>query len=235
VAETLDCLNNIIYNRAPDTSLNASMFELVSTGDSGTLNLGVNWISPGYFPGHVPWNGPFTGRVTGQANVITNPENQPGFTNLAGRDFNLAAGSQGIDAGVYPNPMVPAEYQVSAEYADPRSGKVRTALGSGIDLGAFEFTGTQKRELSHGQPLLCAVFPNPASGCFSVQMMLARPERVSVKLINLKGQAVFNQTWVASPGLSLRSLSASRLPQGIYLSETRAGERVFRGKVMVRR
>ena len=140
VQETVDCRNNVIYNIPQTTGKAPSDFYLLSTDGTGTLNLGVNWSSPGVLPHSLPYNAPFIGTVNGMANLIIDPLNNPGFNDFAHLDLSPTASSPLVNAS---GPLAAAAagiYNVLFEYNAPTGGMPRPVVGT-MDLGAFEFAG----------------------------------------------------------------------------------------------
>ena len=101
--ESVDCRNNIFF---ADTSVQSSIYNAMyfNTGGSnpnggGSVLLGRNWISPNWLkdsPGHA-----WFGSLIGTTNLIVGDlagANNPGFANLAGQDYHLLTGANGLDA-----------------------------------------------------------------------------------------------------------------------------------------
>jgi hypothetical protein len=107
------------------------------------MNFGVNYVSPGIANYELPNNSAgFSGTINGLSNLLYGDsmgKNNPGFANLAGQDFHLAASSFCIDkAGAQAAATVGA-YDVTSQYLDPGSSQARVTIGSAPDLGAFEY------------------------------------------------------------------------------------------------
>lgn len=144
VLEKVDARNNVFFT---DTAINANLYKtafVVGTQGSPTIDLGLNWISPGT---RKDWYGHPSGAiVNGWANLIVGDyagKNDAGFANLAGFDYHLVNGSDAIDAA---GPLAPAAlakgYTVTQEYVVPQSSGPRITLGANPDLGAFETSAT---------------------------------------------------------------------------------------------
>lgn len=88
-------------------------------GDRGTLNCGVNWVSPG-------WESVSPAVVNGAANLIGAANNDPGL------DANLrpVPASPCRDAAVGTGPTL--------QYLDIARSQIRGVIGGAADLGAFE-------------------------------------------------------------------------------------------------
>jgi hypothetical protein len=144
IFETVDCRNNIFYTDSATQANPWYAFKMVITGANGTVNMATNWISPGTTPlwlGHEGgstvngWNNQLVGDFNGQ--------NNPGFVDLLGLDFNLAAGANSIDAaGPLAPPALALGYDLTEQYV-PHQGHVpRPVRGNASDLGAFESSAT---------------------------------------------------------------------------------------------
>ncbi len=140
ILEKVDARNNVFFT---DTAINASVYSsffLSLAPATGTLDLGLNWVSPGSRP---DWYGhPGGGTVNGWSNLTIGDyagHNDPGFVSLAALDYHLTSGSDSIDGA---GPLAPAAlakgYTVDAEFLAPQSSQPRVALGAHADLGAFE-------------------------------------------------------------------------------------------------
>jgi hypothetical protein len=142
IEEGVDARNNLFYNLSATPGATPTDLELVSTDGAGTLNLGVNWISPGYHPFHQPYNAPWVGHVNGLQNLIVgdqNGKNNPGFVDFAAQNLRLLPSSAAVDKAVAWG--VDAQYDVLKEYVAPYGGQDRVVAGGAMDLGAFEAAG----------------------------------------------------------------------------------------------
>ena len=88
-------------------------------GDRGTLNCGVNWISPG-------WESVSPAVVTGTANLIGSANNEPGLDSA--HRPGSASPCRDIALGEAPR----------LQYLDTARGQIRGVVGAAADLGAFE-------------------------------------------------------------------------------------------------
>lgn len=144
--ESVDCRNNIFFT---DTALQNNIYDAMyfTTAGSNSLGggdiiLGKNWISPNWrkdSPGH-PW----TGQLIGTANLIVGDAtgaNNPGFADMAAKDYRLLTGANALDAaGPLAAAVLPAN-DVMQQYLAPQNFAVRTTLGAAPDLGALESSG----------------------------------------------------------------------------------------------
>lgn len=119
---SVDARNNVFFVTAGGPRLGI-------LDDEGAASLTYNWLPTGWRDGHSGVSGTLTtsDSVEGEA---------PGFVDLAGQDFGLAAGSAGIDqAGVLAAPA--AAHPVDRVYVPHLSGAPRI-VDARSDLGAFE-------------------------------------------------------------------------------------------------
>lgn len=144
--ESVDCRNNIFFT---DTALQNNIYDAMyfTTAGSNSLGggdivLGKNWISPNWrkdSPGH-PWSG----QLLGTANLIVGDgvgANNPGFADMAAKDYRLLTGANSLDAaGPLAAAVLPAN-DVTQQYLAPQNFAVRATLGAAPDLGAFESSG----------------------------------------------------------------------------------------------
>lgn len=127
--------NNIIFVRSATEGAIPTQFNLVLA--NGTIEVGTNWISPGWLVSSA--FGGFQGTITGTNNIIpaANGSNDPGFVDVDGEDFHLLDTSAAVDLS---DPVGDA-LAVEAQYVAVASSEVRPVNGAALDLGAFESTG----------------------------------------------------------------------------------------------
>lgn len=143
--ETVDCRNNIFF---ADTVVQSSIYNAMhffaggTTNSGGDMNLGNNWISPGWrkdAPTHA-----WTGALNGTANLLVGDSsgaNDAHFVDMAARDYHVLTGSNVIDTAGALSPSVLPANDLTLEYVNPQSQKVRTMQSVAMDLGALESTG----------------------------------------------------------------------------------------------
>jgi hypothetical protein len=134
--ESLDARNNII-NFIPINTQTVSDQDLLS--NEGVAYFGKNWVNSTWTRNRS--DGIFTGHIAGTGNFINNPQRNAGFISaISGAlNFNLLASSQNIDQGLtLPSNFLPVQYS----YNEPYSKTVRNVFGSAMDIGAFEFIGS---------------------------------------------------------------------------------------------
>ena len=118
--ETCDFRNNIAYVTAAGNTLS-----LVDS--AGVLNLSHNWFKPGF----VATFGTLTGTINNDGTSVLG--SSPGFVSEAVQDYNLAAGSNCINAGTFLHPSVLPANDVTRHYvkhqlSEPRSTSVLWTL-----------------------------------------------------------------------------------------------------------
>ncbi|MDB5335920.1 MAG: hypothetical protein JWN70_1539 [Planctomycetaceae bacterium] len=139
--ESADIRNNIFYvaaaSNAPAGTAPTMMAFAANGENGGQYHFGTNWVSPAW---HGWYNDSPTpgGSMTGTENFLTNPENDPGFVNLAGLDVHLTSSSPAIDAAMPQAPATLATNALLYQYLAPHNGIARPVTGAGVDLGAYE-------------------------------------------------------------------------------------------------
>jgi hypothetical protein len=139
---TADIRNNIFYLSAPNGYPNLTLM-----ARHGTANLnGTNWISNGWVE-HIyetDWTH-WTGTVNYNGTLIEGTD--PGFVNVGNTSGNLVADNYTLietapvlnRAEALASQVISAGYNVAEMYMRHQSSEPRSAAGSAMDLGAFEF------------------------------------------------------------------------------------------------
>jgi hypothetical protein len=134
----IDLRNNILYNTAASYKLGEWCYFFNTLTH---MDFGVNWVSPGFQL--------YVAESTGSASLVSPAGNDPGFVNLSGDDYRLAAGSSALGLGQALAPAVTSnslglDLTPVQQYVSPASpGGVpalvsRPQAGAGSDLGAYE-------------------------------------------------------------------------------------------------
>ncbi len=144
VNESVDCRNNLFFT---DTSIQSNVYNAMTiygnvgpTLGGGNVTFGPNWISPGWqkdSPGH-----PYGGSLSGTQNFLVGDNvgaNNPRFVNSATRDYHVLTGSNILDAAAA---LAVGDPPVAEEYLAPQTSILRPLIGSALDLGAVESSGT---------------------------------------------------------------------------------------------
>ena len=120
--QTADVRNNIFYRAgdAPLTMINDNGIDR----PAGTVILSHNWFSDG-------WVNKMEGAGIVQDDGTTVSGSDPGFMDLAGQDFRLAANSPCLDQGLPPG------FALDYEYIKHQQGEPRPDDGK-VDIGANE-------------------------------------------------------------------------------------------------
>ncbi len=223
ILEKVECRNNIFYTDSAFQTYYYA-FQLMQGGGMTTMNLGVNWFSPGsrYDWGGHPWTGgvingatnlvnlagPLTaGAVNGSGlNIVGDAtgSNNPGFVNLAGGDFHLTASANSVDAGGALNAaVVGGGFLVTEQYLSPQTHTARVSTGAAADLGAFERSGISTAPLFTTQPSSQAAFVG------SVVTLTAAVSSSSAVTYQWQKDGV-NVSGATSPILSLSSVQLSQ-------------------------
>ena len=133
--------NNIFYRSAapgaPAGTAPTLLIFAANGENGGQYQFGTNWVSPDW---HGWYNDSPTvgGLILGTENFLSNPENDPGFVNLATLDLHLDGSSQSIDVAMPLAPAVLGTHNLTQQYVAPHNGAVRPVTGAASDLGAFE-------------------------------------------------------------------------------------------------
>lgn len=144
ITEVLDLRNNIFASLPLTSGGTGTKMYLMQTDAVGTLNLGVNWVSPSTLLSTSP------ATVTGAANLIYGDAvgaNNPGFLNTHMLDYRLATGARSIDLAGPQSPVVTSntlfgDFTPTQEIGPALAGHARVTLGAAADLGAFESDGS---------------------------------------------------------------------------------------------
>jgi hypothetical protein len=152
---TVDARNNILFCQARTPGAAAPELTLLLT--TGTLKLGVNWISPGWLQSRSGL--PFKGSVSGASNLVVGRKNEPGFVNLAKHDFRLNRTSPCIDKGEGLPSEVTKAHALTRQYRPHQAGEDRKVNGKASDLGAFEGSSSA---VTSSKPLPDTVSKGPA-------------------------------------------------------------------------
>ena len=140
ILEKVDARNNIFYT---DTAIqnnlyNAFHFAVITA--NATMDLGLNWVSPGT---RQNWYQHSSGTTfNGWGNLIVGDflgQNNLSVSSMAGLNYHLIGGSDALDAS---GPLAAAAlakgYDVTKQYAGPQNFAPRAVIGAAADLGAFE-------------------------------------------------------------------------------------------------
>ena len=77
------------------------------------------------------------------------------------------------------------------------------------------------------------VFPNPSGGQFHVEFSVSKPSTVQVKLTDLNGKEVYNETFNNYSGKFEKDISNTNLAGGTYIMEINAGGEKTTTKVVM--
>ena len=141
--EFADVRNNVLY-------VSAAGNRLAMLADAGTIDLGHNWIKPGWVVTH----GGNTPVVFDEGTNI--PGTVPGFGDPGSDDFRPTPGSEITDAGGALHPDALLEHAVTRQYVEHQRSETRPDDGL-PDLGAFEFCATPCPEPADALALCAAM------------------------------------------------------------------------------
>lgn len=80
---------------------------------------------------------------------------------------------------------------------------------------------------------LISVYPNPNNGTFSVAMNSTKPDKYSIKLIDVMGSICLQDEWILTSGTSIKNLNLEKAAKGIYLLMINNGNESATLKVLV--
>lgn len=127
--------NNIFLTRSATAGATPTQFNLVAS--YGKIDVGTNWISPGWLVSSA--FGGFQGTINGTENFIPadGAANDPGFVSIDGKNYHLLDTSICVDK----SKTVTGALELNAQYVATASSEPRVVYGGVMDLGAFESTG----------------------------------------------------------------------------------------------
>lgn len=91
-------------------------------------------------------------------------------------------------------------------------------------------TGTYTTE---GSTASISIYPNPASGSLTVEIVTPVSDLVSLSVIDLLGKVVYQEAFKATAGKNLHALSLPGLPDGIYTLKTCSGVHTSMQQLMI--
>lgn len=134
------------------------------------------------------------------------------------------------------------EYFYPAMTFIPSNGKI---LVQGINASnASYFYGTNKTYILTPQTVgiqdgdilgnSLKVYPNPAAGSFQVELKLATPSDISLRIIDKMGRVVGSKSERANQeGVFMTEMDISTIPTGVYSVEVQHGEHLYHQNIVV--
>lgn len=158
-----------------------------------------------------------------------------GFTDAGTNDYSLtalatAAIDQGVNAGAttLAYSLTPV-YMYQSNTAPLMS---RNTSGSGIDIGAYEFTDFAGMNSGLSAGKVC-VYPNPSSGLVYLNLEQIEGDQTGkIEVYNTFGSLVFSELNASWTETCLLDLSSS--PTGVYVIKVSSGARVFNERIVIR-
>jgi hypothetical protein len=136
---SVDARNNIFFNTPQTAGAAPSLLEFGLS--NGNINFATsNWVSPGWLTSESAELGTsYSGTITGTNNFFVDPNNNPGFANLATYDTHLLSGSGAIGKSGALASAVASSYPVTSQYVYNQGSQPRPTAS---DLGAFAYGGS---------------------------------------------------------------------------------------------
>jgi hypothetical protein len=78
-----------------------------------------------------------------------------------------------------------------------------------------------------------SIYPNPSNGMVNINFNAIKQSEVEVKVYDLIGKTIFNQTVNFDSGLSSQTIDLTKFNEGIYLIELSSEEDTFTGKIII--
>jgi hypothetical protein len=85
------------------------------------------------------------------------------------------------------------------------------------------------------QGVSVAIFPNPNAGVFNLEIRSAKPQILTLLVLNTSGEQVYRAENVTINGLDNRKMDLSQLAQGTYLFEITNGSETLVKKLVIRK
>lgn len=155
----------------------------------------------------------------------------------------MAAGIVALMLQVNPN-LTPAQvHDIVAQTAlkDVFTGVIPTAGNNNWGHGKINALAAIKAALQannvydiQGRKLDCALFPNPATGTFSMFYTGEKAESLNVEVFDLTGRVLLSESWNVDRGDNVRTFSLSGFAPGIYTVKVRSAEGSTGMKLQVR-
>jgi len=190
--ESADVRDNVLY-------VTATGSHLALLDQTGTLDATRNWMKTG-------WAASFSGGTVSDHGQITGTA--PGFTDQAGNDFTLVAGSACLDTAVALAAACVPDHVPVREYVKDQSSRPRASDGK-PDLGAFERAAVTGVPVGGGGRARLVAAPNP-SRTFEITLRDGATGATPLEIVDVRGRvvarvapvAVGRWTWMPARGLA---------------------------------
>jgi parallel beta-helix repeat protein len=213
-SEHVDIVNNTAYNNSqtpeidngeifPQNSNDVKIFNNILVPLSANkVNSNYSGNGTNYYNYNLHFGGTSTA-LTGANTIVADPK----FTNAASADYTLQGTSQAINAGIG------TFNGVNAPTTDIINGVRPT--GAGFDIGAYEY-GAALGLQSNLEKTIFSLYPNPAKSKVSINIEANSGDTIQVELVNMQGQKVLSQTFIAEQqGQNVLSIDP-QFQSGVY-------------------
>jgi hypothetical protein len=85
----------------------------------------------------------------------------------------------------------------------------------------------------NGSVIRLKVFPNPASGNFSIQFSLPKATNIDIRLSDIRNHEVLKDSFMGKPGMNEKVIEIGKMVPGIYLLSVQSSEFIITKKIIV--
>jgi len=78
-----------------------------------------------------------------------------------------------------------------------------------------------------------SIYPNPTKGLLYVELNAIEQTQLQIKVSNLLGEVLINETYTAQQGINTHSINLEDFGTGVYLIQMQSGEEVFTQRVLI--
>jgi hypothetical protein len=164
--------------------------------------------------------------------VVANGEQMPDVNGVM--DFNpVTAGEDSwqrltFDLSAYAGTIFDLTLQSATRFANKDQGE-----GDNVLIDNIAITNTTNVKPLATKAASMNVYPNPSTGQFTVSSSMLTGD-VTMKVLSLLGNTVYNQRFSSGSSSFEESLNLSQLPAGIYLLSANDGKQQFNQRIIIR-
>jgi hypothetical protein len=204
---------------------------LVTANSSGCGGCNYQWSNGGGNPNTISSSNSYTVTVTNSnnctvsasVNITVNPApsisiNTSSQTVTPGQTVTLTA--QGASSYQWNNGSTGAQINVTP-FGTTSYSVTGTDANGCTATGSVTILISSVEDLAKSEP---HVSPNPSNGTFTVSFETEKPETIQLKVFDLLGQLIKQESPVTVSGTYAQQLNLTQMPKGIYLLQIKAGE-----------